>query len=435
MPTRLPRPALTIACLLAALSAPAAELTPVLGDEIAAGACHPDNQYQCDVRVGPAGQRWAVTAKSKTQETETVVLVSPDAGASWRATVIPQSGDPDCTFGDDGALHISVISKRDGGALGYLRSLDGGETWDQRRSIPSKVDHPHIAIDRGTTSERRGAIYVVGRMFSNQGIAVARSVDGGDTWAVTSHDLGGQLNQGFVQNVVITDDGTMLVGIRGKNNIRSKDGAYDGNRVHLACLRSEDGGASLTAVDLGTIDSPAKSGPGGMFPVSLALHPYGDGERAYYLTTNQRPAPQPAGLWLRHSDDLGLTWSEPHALHPPLPEGLGVGQADLVTNDAGLVCIRFYATISEVSGDTDPEYPPYHVYAMASADGGLSFAEPVQLNTQPLPYSPWGYQRRVLGADQNFGCALPDGSFLFPWTDTRERHPDYLVYLRRVRFE
>ncbi|MDA3963239.1 MAG: sialidase family protein [Planctomycetota bacterium] len=421
--------------LVTGLRVPASEFTAVLGDEIAAGECHPENQYQCDVRAAPDGRTWAVTAKSKTKETETVVLLSADAGVTWRARVVPQSSDPDCIFAEDGSLHVSVISKRDKDRVGYLRSPDGGLTWDERRTVPCAVDHPHLAVDRGAASERRGAIYLAGRLFSNKGVAVATSLDGGDTWTVTKHDLGAQLNKGFVQNVAVADDGTLLIGIRGKNNILSKNGSYAGNSVHLAVLRSDDGGASLQVVKLGTLDQGANSGPGGMFPVSLALHRLGAGERAYYLTSNKRPAPQPAGLWLRHSDDLGQTWSEPRALHPSLPEGLGVGQADLVTNDQGLVCIRYYATISEVSGEKDPQYPPYYVYAMASADGGMTFSEPVQLNTQALPFSPWGYQRRVLGGDQNFSCALPDGSFLFAWTDTRSKHPNYQIYLRRVRFE
>ena len=433
MPLRTTRSILLPLVLVAGLGA--SEPTAVLGDEIAAGAGHPRNQYQCDVRAGPEGRHWAVTAKSRTAETETVVLLSADAGATWRAQVVGESSDPDCVFGDDGALHVSVISKRDGDRVGYLRSRDGGTTWDERRALPLAVDHPHLAIDRGADSPRRGAIYVLGRLFSNTGIAVARSLDGGDTWSVSEHGLGPQFDRGFVHNVAVAADGTLLAAIRGKNNIQSQDGSYAGNVVHLACLRSEDGGETLEAVAQGTLENGAATGPGGMFAVSLAHHPYEAGERTYYLTTDKRPAPQPAGLWLRHSDDRGKTWSEPRALHPPLPAGLGVGQADIVANDQGLVCIRFYATISETVGAKDPEYPPYHVYAMASTDGGASFGEPVRLNSQPLPYSPWGYQRRVLGADQNHACALPDGSFLFPWTDTRDRHPDYVVYLRRVRFE
>jgi hypothetical protein len=414
----------------------AQELTPILDVEIPAGLGHAQNQYQCDVRVSPDGMHWAVTAKSRVKERETVLLWSPDAGQTWTATELPDSSDPDCMFAADGSLHVTMIDKRakSDKQLGYLRSVDGGKTWGERLALPTKVDHPHVACDTSAESPRFGSIYVVGRMFSNNGIAIAASPDGGATWSVTTHDCGEQLNKGFVQNVVVSKEGVLLVGMRGKNNIRSREGAYDGSSTTLACVRSEDGGKTVEVVALGTKESPAKAGPGGMFPVSLTVHPWGASERVYFISSALRAAPQPTGLALRHSDDLGKTWSAPRSLHPELPEGLGVGQADLVANTKGVVAIRFYAAIGETGAENEVLLP-YAVYAMASADGGESFGEPILLSPPALPYSPWGYQRRVLGADQNFSAVLPDGSFVFPWTDTRDRHPNYVVYLRRVRFE
>ncbi|MBN2712112.1 MAG: exo-alpha-sialidase [Planctomycetes bacterium] len=415
-----------------------ATLRATLGDELAPGLDHKENQYQCDLRADPKGTLWAITAKRKTAEKETIVFLSRDAGRTWKSKVLPDSSDPDCYYDASGGLHVSMINSAAGKKLGYTRSRDGGITWEERRVIPMEVDHPHMMIDLSPESPRCGTIYVAGRLFSNSGIAIARSDDGGDTWVVKQHSLKKGLNAGFVQNVLTSRDGTLLISIRGKNSVRSENGVYAGSSCALACLRSGDGGETLETVELGLREQPADAGPGGMFPVSMAIGPYGKGERLWFIYPCERQAPEPTGLWLLHSDDLGKTWSKPLALHPTLAKGLGVGQAELVANAEGILAVRFYGVGSygRLGDPKDtPPPPPYGVYAIASSDGGATFCEPVSLASKPLPYSPWGYQRRILGHDQNFSWVLPDGTFVFPWTDTRDRHPNYAVYARTVRFQ
>ena len=277
-----------------------ADSTPTieLGPDIAAGSVLPNNQYQSDLRVDPTDpDRQVITFKYNRDENETAAIATTDGGATWLPHIANRSGDPDAVIGPDGVMHRSLIDNSAGKRIGYLRSTDGGQTWSNRDALDAQLDHPHITMDLGSSSPNQGRLYIAGRQFDNKGISLLRSEDNGDTWTKSTKNLGNQYNLGFVYNLQTTDDGTLLIPMRGKNNIKSKNGKFDGNRVEYGMVRSTDGGQNLSSViPIGVRDEPASQGPGGFFAASLAIGAHEGGERAYFRLRREAGEPRRSGV-------------------------------------------------------------------------------------------------------------------------------------------
>ena len=415
---------LSLSIVLVPIGVLHADPTPTieLGPDIAAGELLPDNQYQADLRVDPTDpDRQVITFKYERSESETAAIATTDGGATWVPHIANRSGDPDAVTGPDGVMHRSLIDNSAGKRIGYLRSTDGGQTWSDRRTLDARLDHPHITIDLGSDSATQGRLYIAGRRFDNRGIDLLRSDDNGDTWSTTTRDLGGQFNTGFVYNLQTTDNGTLLIPMRGKNNIKSKDGKFDGNRVEQGIVRSTDGGQTLSSViQIGDRDEPGSQGPGGFAGVSLAIGPHEGGERAYFGYIEKRTNPDGAVLKLATSDDAGATWTDAEVAITP-PTGKGLGSLSLMANPDGVLGLQYYLI--------DENATSYSVHFTASLDGGETFLDPVTLAkaaTEP------GDQPRFIGQDQVFAHAGSDGAFYTVWTDHSDGDDSYTVHTRRA---
>ncbi len=393
-----------------------------LGPDIAAGLVLPDNRYQADLRVDPTNtDRQVITFKYNRDESETGAVATTDGGATWPPHVATRSGDPDAVIGADGVMHRSLISQRDGNRIGYLRSTDGGQTWSDRDVLDAKLDHPHITMDLGASSPNRGRLYIAGRRFDNSGIDLLRTTDNGETWSKTTRNLGGQFNLGFAYNLQTTDDGTLLIPMRGKNNIKSKDGKFDGNRVEFGVVRSTDGGQTLSSViPVAVRDEPARQGPGGFFGASLAIGSHEGGERAYFGFVEKQADPDGAVLKLATSDDSGASWTDARIAITP-PTGQGVGSLSLMANPDGVLGLQYYLIADNANS--------YSVHFTASTDGGQTFLDPVTLAEAATEPSD---QPRFIGQDQVFGQAGSDGAFYTVWTDHSVGDGHYTVHTRRA---
>ncbi len=159
----------------------------------------------------PDGDLLLMTEDGQTQH------ISPDA-LTWGSPPI------DITQLDLQALAISpdnALFVANGGA-GVLRSLDGGQSW-QDTGFPAR--------DGGAFRSARLAMSGE-TLFAAVGSALLRSNDGGATWL----NIGGNLPAGFVISALATsggEDGVLLIG---------------GNYAQNALLRSADGGQSWQSV-------------------------------------------------------------------------------------------------------------------------------------------------------------------------------------------
>jgi hypothetical protein len=75
----------------------------------------------------------------------------------------------------------------------------------------------------------------------------------------------------------------------------------------------------------------------------------------------------PIRLLFSHSEDRGLTWSEPMLLDPATPKEAMQGQPVVAVNRDGVVGVTFYDTRDSKDGSQ------FHEYFTASLDGGTSF--------------------------------------------------------------
>ncbi|MFD0476814.1 sialidase family protein [Nonomuraea thailandensis] len=174
---------------------------------------------------------------------------STDNGGTWTKGTLPaittfgggpygRVSDPSVAFdAEHGAWLITSLALTDaGGVTGAAvltsRSTDGGLTWSTPVTIATggDPDKSWAVCDNGADSAFRGTCYAVfDDHAAGNAVKVARSSDGGLTWAVTgtsANGLGGQ--------PVVRPDGAVVV-------------PYLGDGGEIRSFRSSDGGASWGA--------------------------------------------------------------------------------------------------------------------------------------------------------------------------------------------
>ncbi len=405
-----------------------------LGPDVDIGSSYGNptlSQYQSDLRCDPNDARiMAVTCKLETtpsqSENETLCFSTVDGGVTWRSTRQLASSDPDVVFAPDGSLHWTFINNGSGKRLGYRRSLDHGLTWEATRDLSATVDHPHITCDR-SGGPFHGSLYVAGRRFSNDGIAVLRSRDGGGTWQVLHLPLteAPRLRKGFVYGSTVLVNGTLLIPIKTENTIIVTNDRYGGAISEVYMLRSTDGGVTFAPAQLiGSKNGPAIQGPGGAFQLAnLVSGPWAGGQRIY-LAWSQTRDQQPAVLVLSTSDDGGLTWSPLREVLQSAPTGWGVAGASLMCNRAGVLAVQWYS---------EPDFSTFDLYSAVSIDGGVSFTAPLRVSPETSTAPP--SEARVPGQDQVYADAAADGSFRLVWTDARRNAPGYVLHTRTLNVQ
>ncbi|MFB4273889.1 hypothetical protein ACBJ59_01230 [Nonomuraea sp. MTCD27] len=240
----------TAMLLLAPSPALAEEAVPLteIGSDAYANATS-----QHGTQAGPDTYQWGSTIVTAQQAgrfhdggaSGIAFATSADNGATWAKGVLPgltgfgdgayaRVSDPSVAFdAGHGVWLISSLALTDvGGVAGAAvltsRSTDG-VTWDEpiATAVGGDLDKSWVACDNGAESPYRGRCYVV---FDDHGAAnaikVARSSDGGLTWAVTGTSatgLGGQ--------PVVRPNGAVVV-------------PYLGDDGEIRSFRSRDGGAS-----------------------------------------------------------------------------------------------------------------------------------------------------------------------------------------------
>jgi Neuraminidase (sialidase) len=221
---------------------------------------------------------------------------STDGGQTWQpATIIFDPGPTSFTIGNqivvlpDGTL-LDVFDSGDFDQTGkstfveeVIRSTDHGMTWSHPKPIVVGADEdigvvdpftgaflrtgsglPDIAVDRSS-----GAVYVVwedGR-FSNlqrEGIALAKSTDGGLTWSTPQQVNQVPSTQAFTPSVQVASDGTVAVTYYDLRN------ATTPSTTNLPTddwiVRSHDGGATWSESHIaGPFNELAAPNAGGFF--------------------------------------------------------------------------------------------------------------------------------------------------------------------------
>lgn len=358
-----------------------------------------------------------------------VLFRSLDGGKSWTHAELGFGicGNTWSTVLPDRSALFVALTAPDGIAqyradMRVYRSNDGGLAWSSPpHEFGPGFDYPKILYD-GV----HGDVYVVGsRAVRVNGrirhsIVVGRSADGGRSFPDSIH-LTPSENAYEAQVPVALSDGSLVVPFT--EHDQGVGGApLPARRSWLVVSR--DRTATFSEPRL----IAEGCGGGGTGWPYLAV----DGtegryrDRLYWLCARQGLA----GVWLRHSDDVGETWSEFVRVDQEAERTSAAAYA-LAVNRDGTIGVMWLRRLE------DPE-PCSWLFFSASVDGGNSFMQPVKVSTEPS--CPARDQRNAAahahrpraGGDYNGLAAAADGVFHLVWADARDgiyrlRHATALV--------
>lgn len=413
----------------------APEINLMLGPEIDVSAFwtgKPANLYQTDLRCNPNDpDNMIITAKNG-REQHTVALTTVDGGQTWTAAQQPRSGDPDVVIDQQGTAYWTFIDKSQKSGNSVRRSFDGGQTWEPTQRQLDKdnwIDHPHVAVDRSVDSPFYNSIYIAGRVYPRSRVSVLRTRDGGETWETADVDLPKEVGRGFVHQLGVMNDGTLIVPIEGQNRIVTlPNGRYGGSQRNLYTIRSTDGGLTFEPPVLLSDKDGLANGWGGPTRANsgIAVGPIDGGQRLYYVFPKVQ-ADAPSILMLVTSDDGGVTWTPPRQVLEPTPSGWNTGTPSLMVNADGVLGLAFLS--AEAKGSR------FDLYFVASADGAQTFSTPICVSGETSTQPAVGTQARELGGDQIYSDVAADGSFRLVWTDNRDGDDTYRIFVRSVTAE
>jgi hypothetical protein len=220
---------------------------------------------------------------------------STDRGQTWQpASIIFDPGPTSFTIGNqivvlpDGTL-LDVFDSGDFSNAGrasfaeaVIRSTDHGQTWSKKAVVVGADEDigvsdpftgaplrtgaglPDIAVDRSS-----GAVYVVWEdaRFSGlqrEGIAFAKSTDGGLTWSTPQQVNQVATTQAFTPSVMVTSDGTVAVTYYDLRNATTPSSTNLPTDYWI--VRSHDGGATWAESHIaGSFNELAAPNAGGFF--------------------------------------------------------------------------------------------------------------------------------------------------------------------------
>lgn len=344
------------------------------------------------------------------------LFASTDGGTRWSRTDLGFGicGNAWSTVLPDGSP-LFVALTEPAGILRYranmrvYRSEDRGITWSAHpHDFGPGFDYPKIVRD-----PVHGDLYVVGararrvdgRIHSS--IVVARSTGGGRGFPDSVHLTPSQ-NIYEAQVPATLSDGTLLVPFTEHHDATGK--RLPARRCSL--LVSQDRGRTFSVP---RVIAEGGCGGGAGWPYLVTDGTGGPHRDRLYWLAAREGLP---GVWLRYSDNVGVTWSAWVGVDQEVAPASAIAYA-LAVNRAGTVGVMWLSSTEE------PD-PCSRLFFSASVDGGDSFLRPVPVSTElscpardPRNAAAYAYRSRA-GGDYNGLAAAADGTFHLVWADARD---------------
>jgi len=325
-----------------------------------------------------------------------------DGGATWGGVDLPLpppigangtdfGSDPSVAFDTQGNVYYGYIvvffgngNGINGTAVAVAKSSDGGQTYPNVTffSFQGGANHfndkPIITVDTNPASPFRDNVYIAWDAANggstSGGLRLARSSDGGATFAVT------RVDDPHGQGRLVGAD--PFVGPNGEVYVAWND--FLANTITFS--RSLDGGATWSTPTVVASKSipfdfavPAESFRGALvYPSCDADRSAGTNRGRLACSWMDLTSAGTTDILLAHSDDRGATWSNP----APVTDALSIDvdrfnqwlSDDPVT---GGVNVSFYDTRNDTTGqrfETDD-------FLSSSSDGGATFGANVRVST------------------------------------------------------
>jgi hypothetical protein len=327
------------------------------------------------------------------------VMSSDNSGKTWHSRSLSPKWcfDPWLAFGRAGEAVLALVGRHpaidslDSDGLLLYRSGDGGRNWPEVPLVLRRdPDHPTIAVDT-TGSAWRGSVYVM----SGQSIQVARSRDGGRTFAPPVRVTPNNLIHLSEKPVVLSDGSLVLSFVDAAWRRDSADaiGFFPHRRSWV--VRSADGGETFGSPSFVT----DVCGPPPRFQQSfLAVDPSKALDRLYFACRHADGGP----IVVAHSANRGARWSE------PIPVSTEPADTSVSRVMAIAVNARGVLAVAWIVGR--PAMPCHEVWVTGSIDGGKSFLKARQVSAPPCSSAAWSTSGDYFGL-----AASPSGEFHLLW--------------------
>jgi hypothetical protein len=333
----------------------------------------------------------------------TVVYTSNDGGKRWdMGPQIPESGDPICEFGPDGAAYFGAIGDSPSldpaidWHLKVYRLANDGKTWEQRSEFVAG-DRPWLAFDN-TNGPNRGWMYITyqsraGVLDTQEkqlavSLDLTRSTDGGSTWGLPR--AYGIINARRLAHSLPTDMAVLSDGTVAISNWQNLKKSATESEDRIASSFPGDPGLPTCEISLVVIppdgwkrpktfkvaDKYCSEGPTTRTVDSLAVDTHSESfkDRLYLAWTDARSGH--ARIMFTHSTDKGETWAKPRVVDD-VPGNLSFTPDNymptLAVNKAGVVGLSWN------DRRENPDNIGYVTRFAASLDGGESWLPSVRV--------------------------------------------------------
>lgn len=382
----------------------------------------------------------AVVNRIDTPSFSCALHVSFDDGASWSESEIPfPAGEelpercfaPDATFASDGTLHVSFVTLAGQGnvpnALWLASSPDGGRTL----SPPQQVAGPLTFQARlSADPETAGRLYLswvqasdtatLGFPTLNNPVVVARSDDGGATWAASVVVNGATRRRVLAPSTAVGNGGTVLaLYLDLGDDVLDYQGAHEGQggppyggTWTLVLARSNDAGSTWTetVVDRAVVPTERVIA---FFPPSPSLAINRVLDRVFVGFSDGRAGD--ADVWMWASKDGGTTFSTPVRVNDTnVGDGTSQYLAELAVSGSGRIDVAYYDRRS------DPDDVLNEVSLQSSADGGTTFGPRLRVSDRSFDSRiGFGSERNLPDLGSRLGLSSSADAGHVVWSDTR----------------
>src|SRR5438270_1085718 len=217
------------------------------------------NQNEFQIDVNPTNSMNVIGTSNDGGVAGVGIFVSQNGGMTWTSADASAYGvqaaccDPGVAYGQDGKVY-AIILDTSPAATYILRSTDGGATWAGPSSV-STPDRPNVAVDPTNSN----IVYITYTDFNQPAgrIAGYKSTDGGVTWG-SEFLIGDPIAApGYQQSSQpqVASNGWVYVGYQEYND--QNVGCSAGVRNEVA--RSTDGGATWAVTELNIVQGGACS--------------------------------------------------------------------------------------------------------------------------------------------------------------------------------
>lgn len=358
------------------------------------------------------------------------IYYTNDFGETWNTSSyegLPNnffaSGDPVLSFDADGNVYLVnlAISETSQGPNTVLsKSTDGGATWSQVATIAtSGTDKPWMAIDRYESSPYNGNIYVPVVLLNLNFYTLDENYQ---TTNSSSLPDGNHL-----PSVVVKKDGTVFTSNVALNNPNNKIYVQEHSNGGTNLVHS----TQVISFPDYTYNAPNVSMRFQPCPY-LAIDNSGgthDGRLYLSYTASETSNPGYFEVFLTYSDDNGVNWSTPKAVHSSQQNETQQFYSSIFVNDAGAVILDWYDRKNHSNANKMTDF-----FLGISYDGGDNFTE-VQLNSESSDFDNVIPSSGDFGVGEYHQLVATNHTALSFWSDGRTNDEDLNIYMAKVSLD